>query len=401
MTSTWDGVQELQEFNDFADLYIKERPKLLRFLASKGVTPEDAEDIIQTACQGVLRSWGSKMLESPASWFRKAVENAFNHHYRRRSAKKRSTHLVPVDQEPVTPAPNPEQASLSAELLGQLNRCLRALKPLLQQSLMFKSIDNPLEDIAKAMSTQEGTVKSRIHTARNQVRDCLRRNLQPDSWMTVMDVWEDFTKEAFAQDQKGGRSSHLDERQLIALANGDLTLEQRQPLLEHLIVCPSCARYLKRIQAALRERETFGPMPAPRAWYGPWLGLAAGLILGFSAFYALQRPPEPLQNPLRLELRADAAIRSTDPIILEARDALDLQLGLLPGVAHQAYRLDLVQDGTVRRSFEQVRLQAGTLSLILPAVQVPEGRFELRAMGLDGAAETTLATFTLDVRKAP
>lgn len=351
----------------------------------------------------VSRIWGTRPILFPSRLLRKAVINAHKRLLRyKKSAKRFAPQHVPIDEIDLnTTAPTPEQAILTAEYLSRLKHCLRALNPDLLKTLLLKALESSLEDIAKATEVPEGTVKSRIHTARKQVDNCMKRAPQFDRWMPVMNHWENHIQEAFAQDQQEGVTSHLDERQLFGLATGKISDEQSVPLLEHLIVCPSCARYLKRIQAALRERETLGPVPTPRAWQGPLLGLAAGLILGFGAFFGLQRQPEPLQNPLRLELSADSAVRSKDPIVLEARDALDLQLGLLPGAAYQAYRLDLVQDGVVRRSFEQVRLEAGALSLILPAAQVPEGRFELRAIGLDGAAETTLATFTLDVRKAP
>ncbi len=339
---------------------------------------------------------------SPAAWWWRAVDNAHKKHLRRYGAKKRSAKTVPVDNVTLDDrAPNPEQATLSREYLGQFYRCLKELKPKFYKTLLRKELDQSFDEIAKIMGTKEGTVKSRVHTAKNLVSECLKRNLQPDRWMSDMDMWDDHLKAALAEGLKDATlTAHLDERQLTALALGTFTEDQDQPLLEHLVICSVCSRYYTRIQTALREREQLLGRPRRPTWQSSWLALAAGVVLGLGLFKLLLVPPQSLQNPLRLELDATAPTRGLDALLLEGRDGLDLQLALPPSKAFTSYRLDLVQNGKVRERFEQVRLEGGTLSLILPVERVPKGRFELVAIGVDRDRETRLAVFSLELNQA-
>ena len=73
-------------------------------------------------------------------------------------------------------APSVEEDLISAERLGQLREELELLDPLWREILVLRDVEGlSYEDTAKALSVAPGTVKSRLHRARSELRKRMNR----------------------------------------------------------------------------------------------------------------------------------------------------------------------------------------------------------------------------------
>lgn len=103
--------------------------------------------------------------------YRVAVNAALN---RRRNLGRRRAHLEALSQQgagaPEAPA-SPETAALSGELRARVQAEILALPPNLRAPVILYDIEGlPYAEIAAALNIAEGTVKSRIHRARQTLR---------------------------------------------------------------------------------------------------------------------------------------------------------------------------------------------------------------------------------------
>jgi len=105
--------------------------------------------------------------------YRVAVNAALN---RRRNLGRRRAHLEALSQQeaagalPGAPA-SPESAALSGELRARVQAEILALPPALRAPVILYDIEGlPYAEIAATLNIAEGTVKSRIHRARQTLR---------------------------------------------------------------------------------------------------------------------------------------------------------------------------------------------------------------------------------------
>lgn len=104
--------------------------------------------------------------------YRVAVNAALN---RRRNLGRRRAHMEALSQQgagalPDAPA-SPESAALSGELRARVQAEILALPPALRAPVILYDIEGlPYAEIAAALNIAEGTVKSRIHRARQTLR---------------------------------------------------------------------------------------------------------------------------------------------------------------------------------------------------------------------------------------
>ncbi len=149
---------------------------LIRMLGDR----EEAADVAQEAFLNLHRHGHRFRREARFSTFvyRVAANAALN---RRRSlGRKRAReqalarrHEAGIDL-PSSPR-NPEDATASGEIQLQVQRALLELTPDLRTALVLYDLEGETYgDIAKALEIPEGTVKSRIHRARNALREQLR-----------------------------------------------------------------------------------------------------------------------------------------------------------------------------------------------------------------------------------
>ncbi|MBW2267622.1 MAG: sigma-70 family RNA polymerase sigma factor [Deltaproteobacteria bacterium] len=149
---------------------------LMRMLGDR----EEAADVAQEAFLSLHRHGHRFRREARFSTFvyRVVANAALN---RRRSlGRKRAReqalarrHEAGIDL-PSTPR-NPEDATGGSEVQRQVQRALLELSPDLRTVLVLYDLEGEsYGDIAKALQIPEGTVKSRIHRARNALREHLR-----------------------------------------------------------------------------------------------------------------------------------------------------------------------------------------------------------------------------------
>jgi len=149
---------------------------LLRMLGS----PEEAEDATQEAFLSLYRHGRRFRRESRFSTFvyRVAVNAALN---RRRSlgrsrARERELAERAAAGEDLPSAPrDPERAASGAQVQAQVQEALLRLPSDLRMAVVLYDIEGrAYREIADVLGIPEGTVKSRIHRARNALRELLR-----------------------------------------------------------------------------------------------------------------------------------------------------------------------------------------------------------------------------------
>jgi RNA polymerase sigma-70 factor (ECF subfamily) len=149
---------------------------LLRMLGS----PEEAEDATQEAFLSLHRHGHRFRREARFSTFvyRVAVNAALNRRRSQGRARARHQELTQKQAagEHLPSAPrNPESAASGAQVQEKVQEALLQLPPDLRMAVILYDIEGqPYRDIAAVLGIPEGTVKSRIHRARNALRELLR-----------------------------------------------------------------------------------------------------------------------------------------------------------------------------------------------------------------------------------
>jgi len=149
---------------------------LMRMLGSA----QDAEDVAQETFLNLHRHGHRFRSEARFSTFvyRVAVNAALN---RRRSLGRRRARMEALearqsagDDLPSTPR-SPEDSALGGEAQAQVHGAILALPPKLRAPLVLYDIEGmPYSEVAAVLELAEGTVKSRIHRARQALRESLR-----------------------------------------------------------------------------------------------------------------------------------------------------------------------------------------------------------------------------------
>ncbi len=169
-----------EEPPDFSRIFESYQGKV-RAYAAKLIGPEEADDVVQEVFIRVRRSLGT--LTEPSklgSWIWAITLNAV-----RDAAKKRSSlrdRRVPGSPEPLALIPDeaartPEEASIRTEMVECYLDYVRQLPPKYHEVYVLKEFEElSNEEIARRLSVSVGTVKIRLHRARNSLFAELRRN---------------------------------------------------------------------------------------------------------------------------------------------------------------------------------------------------------------------------------
>ena len=148
----------------------------LRMLGSR----EEAEDVAQEALLSLHRHGHRFRRESRFSTFvyRVTANAALNR--RRTLGRSRARERVLAEREiggfDPSPRPrDPDDAAVGAEAQARVQEALQELSPELRLAVVLYDIEGlPYGEIARVLEVPEGTVKSRIHRARNDLRERLR-----------------------------------------------------------------------------------------------------------------------------------------------------------------------------------------------------------------------------------
>jgi len=135
--------------------------------------PQDAEDLTQETFVRVFRSLANYQPGTFEGWLHRITTNLFLDLVRRRQRIRFDA--LPEDTERMPgSAPSPEQVYADTYLDPQVQAALDALPPDFRVAVVLCDIEGlTYEEIAATLGIKLGTVRSRIHRGRVQLRDAL------------------------------------------------------------------------------------------------------------------------------------------------------------------------------------------------------------------------------------
>lgn len=137
--------------------------------------PTEAQDVAQEA---LVRLWKHRgRVDAPGAhlWLKRTAHNLCIDRLRQRKSRPEvGTELLETASP--DPAPGPRQLAEAGELGRQLENALGALKPRDQAVLVLREVQGlPYGEIAQILGMPLGTLKARLHRAREQLRAKLVR----------------------------------------------------------------------------------------------------------------------------------------------------------------------------------------------------------------------------------
>ena len=149
-------------------LLVTVRPEVLRVCHRLLPNREDAEEACQDTLWAVARGVGRWHGESSfRTWFYRVAANRSRSTYQRL----RRRHLGEADGVPLPDRPDPQRTSVVAGTRLDLLDALESLPPEQAEAAVLRDVLGlTYGEIATAQGVPEGTVKSRLHEARRQLR---------------------------------------------------------------------------------------------------------------------------------------------------------------------------------------------------------------------------------------
>jgi len=172
-----------QEFDELVYRYYQQAYNLAYRLTGNAA---DAEDLVQEAFLRAYRFFERYDRSMPfMNWFNRILTNLYIDEYRRRGRLR----TVSIDEvynnedgdEGTTmdipdSAPDPLERALSNEYREAIHEALQHLSPEFRVAVVLADMEGySYEEIAETTKTSLGTVRSRIHRGRKQLRDYIRR----------------------------------------------------------------------------------------------------------------------------------------------------------------------------------------------------------------------------------
>jgi RNA polymerase sigma-70 factor (ECF subfamily) len=165
----------------FGDLVRKYQDRLYNTIVHLIGSTEDAKDVVQDAfVKAFVKLESFQRSSAFYTWLYRIAFNTAMSRQRRR----RETRSIDDDcgHDPADPAAAPADRLEQEELAGQVRRALATLTEEHRLVLVLRDIDGcEYEAIAEILEIPLGTVRSRLHRARLQLRDQLKKVLQTDS----------------------------------------------------------------------------------------------------------------------------------------------------------------------------------------------------------------------------
>lgn len=184
-TAVAQGMDERlqREFDELVYRYYQQAYNLAYRLTGNAA---DAEDLVQEAFLRAYRFFDRYDRSMPfMNWFSRILTNLYIDEYRRRGRLR----TVSIDEvysndegeEGTTmdlpdTAPNPLERALSKEYLDAIHEGLQHLSPEFRIAVILADLEGySYEEIAEITKTSIGTVRSRIHRGRKQLRDQVKK----------------------------------------------------------------------------------------------------------------------------------------------------------------------------------------------------------------------------------
>ena len=150
---------------------------------------EEACEVVQDAFLAAHRGLGQFRFEARfTTWLTAITLNQARNRLVRMAARRRNeafsldapiaTARGPVLPDPPSRAPGPLEGLERQALRAGVERCVRALPLAFREVLVLRDLqDRSYEEIGALLRLRQGTVKSRLFRAREDVKDCLKRAL--------------------------------------------------------------------------------------------------------------------------------------------------------------------------------------------------------------------------------
>lgn len=157
----------------FAHLFNRYRDAIRQLLLQRTGSAEDADDLLQ---ETFIKVYVHLDRYNPAytfgQWLYTIARNTFIDYVRRRPED------LPIDERfsaPASTAPTPEESVIRLQQHAQIERYLEQLPPHYRELILMRLFDEySYEEIAEKLRMPLGTVKTRIHRAREQLCRLIR-----------------------------------------------------------------------------------------------------------------------------------------------------------------------------------------------------------------------------------
>jgi len=175
-----DEIQ--REFDELVRRYYRQAYNLAYRLTGNAA---DAEDLVQDAFLRAYRFFDRYDRSLPfMNWFSRILTNLYIDEYRRRGRLKTVSLDEPLQTEEGEEGPSvldlpdpglsPLEIAMNQEYIDAIHEGLQQLAPEFRTAVVLADIQgHSYEEIAEIMGTSIGTVRSRIHRGRKQLRDYL------------------------------------------------------------------------------------------------------------------------------------------------------------------------------------------------------------------------------------
>jgi RNA polymerase sigma-70 factor, ECF subfamily len=149
-------------------------PAVMAYLRRLGFSHEESRDLTQTVFVRVCQSVDSYRGQATLSYLEKITKNVALNVIRDRHTQKREGIEVPDDAALALPderSVSADEALEKKEESARLHRAIAQLEPTLKTAVLLYLSDMAYEDIAATLGISVSAVKSRLHIARQRLRD--------------------------------------------------------------------------------------------------------------------------------------------------------------------------------------------------------------------------------------
>lgn len=174
----------------FTGLMLRYEKQIYNFTYRMLGNAEEAQDLTQDVFIAVFRGIKSFRAEAKFStWlYRIALNQTRNrikylsrrNFFNRKTRPEEPGRTLSADNPEVLadPAPSPEHWAMTKDLAAQVQQCLDQMPPQSRQLLVLRDVQGfSYEELGEMLSLNQGTVKSRLHRARNTLQKHLAEKL--------------------------------------------------------------------------------------------------------------------------------------------------------------------------------------------------------------------------------
>ena len=170
---TADNRKEALVQARFEALWGQQRPRIQRLVLRLTGDIELSEDLTQEVSVRAFQGFGNFRGDSQAStWFYRIAVNVVNRHQERKFQETLSLEAMEAISVPADEATEPEANALKADILPVVRDALQKLPEDLRTTLILQFYEGlKYREIAAILDIPIGTVKSRLHSAIQKLRE--------------------------------------------------------------------------------------------------------------------------------------------------------------------------------------------------------------------------------------